>query len=181
MASPFGTCRLNKPAPAAFATNRTLLLSPPVVSLPRQMKMRPQRKCRFTVNAAKELHFNKDGSAIRKLQVNCLTSSLFKHLPLLLLLISCHFFSSFDLPATSWPGFLSQNGVNKLADLVGVTLGPKGRNVVLESKYGSPKIVNDGVTVAKEVCLCVSHYVFTKIICSHVDLGYHAPLTFSHK
>lgn len=46
---------------------------------------------------------------------------------------------------------LLQTGVNKLADLVGVTLGPKGRNVVLESKYGSPKIVNDGVTVAKEV------------------------------
>ncbi|KAH9623016.1 hypothetical protein KSS87_007494 [Heliosperma pusillum] len=44
-----------------------------------------------------------------------------------------------------------QAGVNKLADLVGVTLGPKGRNVVLESKYGSPRIVNDGVTVAKEV------------------------------
>lgn len=44
-----------------------------------------------------------------------------------------------------------QAGVNKLADLVGVTLGPKGRNVVLESKYGAPKIVNDGVTVAKEV------------------------------
>ncbi|KAF6139136.1 hypothetical protein GIB67_009979, partial [Kingdonia uniflora] len=42
-------------------------------------------------------------------------------------------------------------GVNKLADLVGVTLGPMGGNVVLESKYGSPKIVNDGVTVAKEV------------------------------
>ncbi|CAO2832009.1 unnamed protein product [Amaranthus hypochondriacus] len=64
------------------------------------------------INAmAKELYFNKDGSAIKKLQ----------------------------------------NGVNKLADLVGVTLGPKGRNVVLESKYGSPKIVNDGVTVAREV------------------------------
>ncbi|KAF5748842.1 putative rubisco subunit binding-protein beta subunit rubb [Tripterygium wilfordii] len=60
---------------------------------------------------AKDLHFNKDGSAVKKLQ----------------------------------------NAVNKLADLVGVTLGPKGRNVVLESKYGSPKIVNDGVTVAKEV------------------------------
>ncbi|KAJ0007937.1 hypothetical protein Pint_29685 [Pistacia integerrima] len=60
---------------------------------------------------AKELHFNQDGDAIKKLQA----------------------------------------GVNKLADLVGVTLGPKGRNVVLESKYGSPKIVNDGVTVAKEV------------------------------
>lgn len=64
------------------------------------------------VNAmAKELYFNKDGSAIKRLQ----------------------------------------NGVNKLADLVGVTLGPKGRNVVLESKFGSPKIVNDGVTVAREV------------------------------
>jgi chaperonin GroEL len=46
-----------------------------------------------------------------------------------------------------------QCGVDKLATVVGVTLGPKGRNVVLESKYGSPKIVNDGVTVAKEVDL----------------------------
>lgn len=63
------------------------------------------------IYAAKDLHFNKDGYAMKKLQ----------------------------------------NGVNKLADLVGVTLGPKGRNVVLESKYGAPKIVNDGVTVAKEV------------------------------
>ena len=41
--------------------------------------------------------------------------------------------------------------MDKLASVVGVTLGPKGRNVVLESKYGSPKIVNDGVTVAREV------------------------------
>ncbi|PWA35234.1 ruBisCO large subunit-binding protein subunit beta, chloroplastic [Artemisia annua] len=71
-----------------------------------------QKKVNPKVKAmAKELYFNKDGSAIKKLQA----------------------------------------GVNKLADLVGVTLGPKGRNVVLESKYGSPKIVNDGVTVAKEV------------------------------
>ncbi|CAA3023709.1 ru large subunit-binding subunit beta, chloroplastic [Olea europaea subsp. europaea] len=71
-----------------------------------------RKRCNLKVQAmAKELHFNKDGSAIKKLQA----------------------------------------GVNKLADLVGVTLGPKGRNVVLESKYGSPKIVNDGVTVAKEV------------------------------
>lgn len=45
----------------------------------------------------------------------------------------------------------AQAGVDKLASVVGVTLGPKGRNVVLESKYGSPKIVNDGVTVAREV------------------------------
>lgn len=61
--------------------------------------------------AAKELHFNANGEALKKMQ----------------------------------------SGVDKLASVVGVTLGPKGRNVVLESKYGSPKIVNDGVTVAKEV------------------------------
>eukprot|EP01023_Acetabularia_acetabulum_P067057 TRINITY_DN916_c1_g2_i3.p1 TRINITY_DN916_c1_g2~~TRINITY_DN916_c1_g2_i3.p1 ORF type:complete len:584 (+),score=163.47 TRINITY_DN916_c1_g2_i3:2009-3760(+) len=61
--------------------------------------------------AAKEIHFNKDGSALKRMQA----------------------------------------GVDKLASVVGVTLGPKGRNVVLESKFGSPKIVNDGVTVAKEV------------------------------
>ena len=61
--------------------------------------------------AAKELHFNKDGGALKQMQ----------------------------------------RGADKLASVVGVTLGPKGRNVVLESSYGSPKIVNDGVTVAKEV------------------------------
>ena len=60
---------------------------------------------------AKQLHFNRDCAALRKMQA----------------------------------------GADKLATVVGVTLGPKGRNVVLESKYGSPKIVNDGVTVAKEV------------------------------
>ncbi|KAL4527289.1 hypothetical protein Ndes2526B_g09008 [Nannochloris sp. 'desiccata'] len=61
--------------------------------------------------AAKQLHFNTNGEALKKMQA----------------------------------------GVDKLASVVGVTLGPKGRNVVLESKYGSPKIVNDGVTVAREV------------------------------
>jgi chaperonin GroEL len=61
--------------------------------------------------AAKQLHFNVNGEALKRMQ----------------------------------------NGVDKLATVVGVTLGPKGRNVVLESKYGSPKIVNDGVTVAREV------------------------------
>ena len=60
---------------------------------------------------AKELHFNTDGSALKKMQA----------------------------------------GADKLASVVGVTLGPKGRNVVLEARYGSPRIVNDGVTVAKEV------------------------------
>ena len=43
------------------------------------------------------------------------------------------------------------NGINKLADTVKITLGPKGRNVVLDKKYGSPLITNDGVTIAKEI------------------------------
>mmetsp|Transcript_5366 Transcript_5366/g.11780 ORF Transcript_5366/g.11780 Transcript_5366/m.11780 type:complete len:579 (+) Transcript_5366:104-1840(+) len=63
------------------------------------------------VRAAKELHFNRNMEALKKMQA----------------------------------------GADKLATVVGVTIGPKGRNVVLESKYGSPKIVNDGVTIAKEV------------------------------
>ena len=44
-----------------------------------------------------------------------------------------------------------QRGVDKLADAVKVTLGPKGRNVVLDRKFGSPTITNDGVTIAKEI------------------------------
>ena len=43
------------------------------------------------------------------------------------------------------------SGVNQLADTVKITLGPKGRNVVLDKKYGSPLITNDGVTIAKEI------------------------------
>src|SRR6267142_3832186 len=42
-------------------------------------------------------------------------------------------------------------GMNKLADAVRVTLGPKGRNVVLEKKWGAPTITNDGVSIAKEI------------------------------
>src|SRR5580704_10553663 len=42
-------------------------------------------------------------------------------------------------------------GVNKLADVVKVTLGPRGRNVVLDKKFGAPTITNDGVTIAKEI------------------------------
>ncbi|OMO93643.1 Chaperonin Cpn60 [Corchorus capsularis] len=60
---------------------------------------------------AKEVYFNHDGSATKKLQA----------------------------------------GVNKVAELIGVTLGPKGRNVVLENKYRPPKIVNDGETVLKQI------------------------------
>jgi len=44
-----------------------------------------------------------------------------------------------------------ERGVNQLADTVKITLGPKGRNVVLDKKYGSPLITNDGVTIAKEI------------------------------
>ena len=43
------------------------------------------------------------------------------------------------------------DGVNQLADTVKVTLGPKGRNVVLDKNYGAPLITNDGVTIAKEI------------------------------
>ena len=44
-----------------------------------------------------------------------------------------------------------QSGIDKLANTVKITLGPKGRNVVLDKKYGSPLITNDGVTIAKEI------------------------------
>ena len=46
---------------------------------------------------------------------------------------------------------LLEVGVDKLANAVKVTLGPRGRNVVLERKYGSPTVINDGVTIAKEI------------------------------
>jgi len=44
-----------------------------------------------------------------------------------------------------------ERGINTLADAVRVTLGPRGRNVVLEKKFGSPAVVSDGVTIAKEI------------------------------
>lgn len=44
-----------------------------------------------------------------------------------------------------------ESGMNQLADAVRVTLGPKGRNVVLEKKWGAPTITNDGVSIAKEI------------------------------
>ena len=44
-----------------------------------------------------------------------------------------------------------QAGIDKLANTVKITLGPKGRNVVLDKKYGAPLITNDGVTIAKDV------------------------------
>ena len=44
-----------------------------------------------------------------------------------------------------------KRGVDQLADTVKITLGPKGRNVVLEKKFGTPLITNDGVTIAKEI------------------------------
>ncbi|MGN0468580.1 MAG: TCP-1/cpn60 chaperonin family protein, partial [Acutalibacteraceae bacterium] len=44
-----------------------------------------------------------------------------------------------------------QQGIDKLSDTVKITLGPKGRNVVIDRKYGAPLITNDGVTIAKEI------------------------------
>ena len=46
---------------------------------------------------------------------------------------------------------LLQKGIDQLADTVKITLGPKGRNVVLDKKFGAPLITNDGVTIAKEI------------------------------
>ena len=53
----------------------------------------------------------------------------------------------FDIEARN----LLKEGVDQLADTVKVTLGPRGRNVVLEKKFGAPQITKDGVTVAKEI------------------------------
>ncbi|MCM1393253.1 MAG: chaperonin GroEL, partial [Ruminococcus sp.] len=44
-----------------------------------------------------------------------------------------------------------QRGIDQLSDTVKITLGPKGRNVVIDRKYGAPLITNDGVTIAKEI------------------------------
>src|SRR5918996_1568692 len=44
-----------------------------------------------------------------------------------------------------------ERGVNALADAVKVTLGPRGRNVVIDKKFGAPTITNDGVTIAREI------------------------------
>ena len=44
-----------------------------------------------------------------------------------------------------------ESGINQLANTVKITLGPKGRNVVLDKKFGAPLITNDGVTIAKEI------------------------------
>ena len=46
-----------------------------------------------------------------------------------------------------------EKGMDTIAEAVSITLGPKGRNVVLEKKYGTPQIVNDGVTIAREINL----------------------------
>ena len=46
-----------------------------------------------------------------------------------------------------------ERGINQLADTVKVTMGPKGRNVVLDKKYGTPQITNDGVTIARDIDL----------------------------
>jgi len=49
-----------------------------------------------------------------------------------------------------------KRGINILADAVRVTVGPKGRNVVLDKGFGSPTITNDGVTIAKEISLKIN-------------------------
>ncbi|KAL2234922.1 UNVERIFIED_CONTAM: Chaperonin 60 subunit beta 4, chloroplastic [Sesamum indicum] len=94
-------CAFN-PLPAITFSNQ---------SLPTTITRKPSTSILNPRAVAKELYFNHDGSATRKLLA----------------------------------------GVNKVAEVIGVTLGPKGRNVVLQNKYGPPKIVNDGETVLKEI------------------------------
>ncbi len=59
-------------------------------------------------------------------------------------------------------------GVNKLADTVKVTLGPKGRNVVLDKSFGAPLITNDGVTIAKEISKIYRRNGFICLFCLEV-------------
>ena len=59
-----------------------------------------------------------------------------------------------------------ETGVNKLADTVRVTIGPKGRNVVLDKSFGAPLITNDGVTIAKDFEL---DEAYVKEIKSEID------------
>jgi chaperonin GroEL len=59
--------------------------------------------------------------------------------------------ASKDIKYTDEARKLLEAGVDKLANAVKVTLGPRGRNVVLEKKFGSPTVINDGVTIAKEI------------------------------
>ena len=69
-----------------------------------------------------------------------------------------------------------QAGIDKLANTVKITLGPKGRNVVLDKKYGAPLITNDGVTIAKEIELddpfenmgCQSQMQVSSDSCKHI-------------
>ena len=66
-------------------------------------------------------------------------------------------------------------GVDKLANTVRVTLGPKGRNVVLDKSYGAPLITNDGVTIAKEVeKLRFTRFAFQRIRCVSQNMSFPA-------
>src|SRR5579862_523638 len=59
--------------------------------------------------------------------------------------------SAKDIKYTDDARKMLEAGVDKLANAVKVTLGPRGRNVVIEKKFGSPTVINDGVTIAKEI------------------------------
>ncbi|MBA0605794.1 hypothetical protein Godav_018332 [Gossypium davidsonii] len=96
-------CSLS-PTPGISLTNPTLSKTRRLSSSHYSISKKPRAM-------AKEVYFNHDGSATKKLQT----------------------------------------GVDKVAELIGITLGPKGRNVVLQNKYGPPKIVNDGETVLKQI------------------------------
>lgn len=119
-----------KPLPAIAFTNQSLpatIAKKPSSSIYCQETLNPPFKQSPSKPVAKEIYFNRDGSATKKLLA----------------------------------------GVNKVAELIGVTMGPKGRNVVLQNKYGPPKIVNDGETVLKQVIyLFILHFdIVDYVVC----------------
>ena len=64
-------------------------------------------------------------------------------------------------------------GIDKLADTVKITLGPKGRNVVLEKKFGAPIIINDGVTIATSLISCAP--MFSNLSLRVISLAMETP------
>lgn len=108
---------------------------------------------------AKEIYFNHDGSTTKKLLV-C-NSRHYGTFPF-----------QIEFCLRWWLVRAVQAGVEMVSELLGVTLGPKGRNVVLQNKYGPPKIVNDGETVLKEVLFTQLHTYC--LLCSIFWYNFHS-------
>ena len=78
-----------------------------------------------------------------------------------------------------------ERGMNALADAVRVTIGPRGRNVVLEKSFGAPDIINDGDTIAKEIELedpfeNIGAKLIQQVASKTKDKGLSGPMTHAH-